>query len=540
MADLSNVSTSDLEAYQSGNLSAVSTEGLEAIQSALTPSTYLSRIGDKLSDRGEAIMEPTQAYASGQQGLLRSANQALLNGIGGGINDVIGETISTITPDFVKDLGSSALQAFGQLPSISGNTLGQDISNEAGRGLAAYGQFAEQNPALARDVSAAGNALGLATSFVPAAKAAPAVATAISGVDDTARALSALRPNIPSVSMTPSIDQVKLPVLDLAKKHNIQVGLSDLTDNETYKRLISQGEALPFSGGSRNSDAQQKSFNRAVSRTFTNEADALTPEVMESARKKLGTDFQKFTKDKDFEITPDYLTRIESLTNDVSRNVYGRDAADTFKTYVKDVEDAAGPEGIIKGDRLDALRRQFSKIARTSTDEGTAKLASDFEDGIIDLITAGDDDIAKEITDAKYRYKNYKTVQGLTIKDQVSGNVSPTQLTQKVVNSFGADAVSTGRAGDLGEIARVGQTMRKLNDSGTAKNQVFQQILNGNLGAAIPVSLLNPAAGAAQAAATGAAWLGNRALQNKDIAPKTLEDALRRVTAQQIKEIESR
>jgi len=497
--------------------------------------SFLSRIGEDLSARGDKFDDISNAYQSGQQGLARSTGQALLNTVVGGVNDVVGEGISTgagalndLSGGMLGQAGSGALSLMGRLPSIGGGTIGERLPSELANIGQQYGQFAEANPAIARDLDAAGNALGLLTAGIPATRAVRAgVEAAPEAIAGARTAVSNIpRPSISVNGMAPSIDPVKLPVIDLAKKHNIQVGLSDLTDNETYKRLISQGEALPFSQGSRNAADQQKSFNRAVSRTFTEEADALTPEIMDKARKSLGNDFQAFTKDKTFEITPAYLTKLDEINNAVSRGDYGKDAQSFYDTYKGDVDKVSSDMSLIKGDQLDRLRRQFSKTARTSPDEGLAKLASDFEDGIVELISDSDPTISKAISDAKYRYKNYKTVQGLTIKDQVSGNVSPTQLTQRVVSSFGPDAVATGRAGDLGEIARVGQTMRKLNDSGTAKNTIAQNVLNANLSAIPFGALVNPVIPAIQAAATGGAWLANRGLQSRDINPEVLKKAI--------------
>jgi hypothetical protein len=507
----------------------------QSIAHAITPNIY--------DARATKSKEIDQAQASGQQGPIQSYLQHLGNTagyatdvIGAGLglgNDVAKWAIPGLSS--AEDLGQSALSkvggAIGSLPTFNGSTLVQTVPGEVSALQKAYPVANRDIGALANIASVALPVPGVEKSVgemaldagVAGAKMAPdatklagkVAASPFKGVSTLADALN-----------TPTINPVKQPVIDLAKKHDILLGVDDLTDDEGYKRLIKQGESLPGSGASPLKEEAQKSFNRAVSRTFTDEVDHITPEVMENARKSLGSEFQDLTKDKEFSLNKDYYNKVEQIKNMASRGGYG-DAEKYIPKYLSDIEETLVGGDTIKGDRLDKLRRTFADLARTSKNDDISKLNSDFEDAITNIISSGDPEIKKQITDLKYRYKNFKTVQGLSLKDQVGGNISPTLLMNRVRNKFGEDAIATGAAGDLGEISRVGQAMRSLSDSGTASNTLAKGFLTGNTLLAVPSLLAGGVPGLAlQGAASGGGLLVNRGLQGANYTTKKIEKAL--------------
>jgi hypothetical protein len=59
---------------------------------------------------------------------------------------------------------------------------------------------------------------------------------------------------------------------------------------------------------------------------------------------------------------------------------------------------------------------------------------------------------------ANQQYANLKTIRDLVTKDQVNGNISPSALLGRVTASGAKkEAVASGRAGDLAELAAIGQ-----------------------------------------------------------------------------------
>lgn len=127
----------------------------------------LSRIGDNVDTRINQMGESAQAYVEGQQTMGETVAQNALQG-GAVFSDTLGEVASSVTPDFVKDIGKSLITNVGKLPvpmSDHGDTLATAVPNE-------LGMIAEKlGPRTMRNLEAVGNALTL----VPAGKAAASV-----------------------------------------------------------------------------------------------------------------------------------------------------------------------------------------------------------------------------------------------------------------------------------------------------------------------------------------------------------------------------
>lgn len=336
--------------------------------------------------------------------------------------------------------------------------------------------------------------------------AVPAVSAGIGAVKD------AIGPSIDDAAK-----ETAKVLKTIADKHKIPLSVDDVVDSDFYKRLIAQGEKLPFSGAKKSAAEKQTAINRAVSRTLGEESDKITPEYLNKVRKSLGNDFESFTKGKVFTPNTDLYTKLDDITNAVSRGDYGSEGAEFLTKYKSEIENLIDPStGAIKGDRLDKIRREFAETARKQGMSNIGQLAGDFEDLVVDIISDSDPKIAKAITDAKYKYKNYKTIIGIAKKDQNTGDINPVLLANRVSQKFGEDAFATGRAGDLGEIARIGQALRMPSTSGTAENIIANALLTGGAGVAYGTL------GAPGVAGLAAGTIGNRMLQNYNRNPAVL------------------
>lgn len=74
-------------------------------------------------------------------------------------------------------------------------------------------------------------------------------------------------------------------------KYGINVGPGQLSTNPTIKFLDSVVNRLPLSGGTAAKEAQQTAFNSAVANSFGENAKAVTPEVIDAAKSRIGKVF---------------------------------------------------------------------------------------------------------------------------------------------------------------------------------------------------------------------------------------------------------
>ncbi len=452
-------------------------------------------------------------------------------------NDLTGRAISAITPDFIGDAlnkgGAYVLNLAGYLPAMGGGTM-RDVASKVSGDVE---NLAKDHPRATEYAKATVN-LGLLLAGTKIGASEPVVNTAsataqatkqagrgiINVADDAAKSVATKLDDAKGL-LVPDITDAQKTVIGFAQKHKIPVELDDVSGSSFYKTLISEGKNLPFSGAAKHGEKVQKSINSAVAKTFGQNADQITPEVIASAYDDLGKKFQSFTKGKTFEVKPSFYSKIDDITNNASRGVYGTEGQTFLPKYLEDIQTLVDENGIIKGDRLDKIRIEFAKIARSRNDD-IGLMADDFEGAVLDIIGQGDKSVKKAFKDVKYQYKNLKTVQRVALKDQVDGNIRPDLLTNAVKAKFGEDAFAKGKAGDLGEIARVGQLIKdKIPNSGTSQRSGARALLMGNIGGAIPVGLAaGPAGLLHQAALTGVGLGANRFLQSRNAS--LLDDVL--------------
>lgn len=107
-------------------------------------------------DNNGNLTKPTAGAEVGPEMMLKIAS------IGPQAIGEAGKSLYNIAPQSLKDLISSAANKVGQLPSFSGNTIGQDIPQETANLAQKYQQFAQQNPGAANALGAIGNTVNIA------------------------------------------------------------------------------------------------------------------------------------------------------------------------------------------------------------------------------------------------------------------------------------------------------------------------------------------------------------------------------------------
>lgn len=186
MVDLSNVSTQDLLAYKSGDLSKVSTEGLMALHGVVAPPEkqgFFSRLGTDYSQRVANAQDLANQGVSGKQTMLETIPEMGAQLVAGPINDVVKEGMASLAP--------YAQKVAADIPGA------QAYSNAWNKGVqpavdAAGAKVAELYGKLPQRVQNAGNAIGTTAqavgTVVPAMKLAshigPTVGEAASSVQD--------------------------------------------------------------------------------------------------------------------------------------------------------------------------------------------------------------------------------------------------------------------------------------------------------------------------------------------------------------------
>lgn len=304
-----------------------------------------------------------------------------------------------------------------------------------------------------------------------------------------------------------------------AQAEGIPVGAAQLSESKPIKILSSVTEKLPLSGASTARDAQQGAFNRAVSRTFGENTDRVTSDVYGAAKSRLGAEFERLSANNSVQVTDDLLGRLSSIQDEATR--FGTD--DSARAVRNVIDEALGKvdeAGALPGRAYQSLDSQIGKLTKAGGEKAhfLGQIRETMRGAMDESISAGDKAAWQT---AREQYKALKTVRDLVAKS-TDGNISPAQLMGRVnATQAGKEAMASGRAGKLGDLAKIGQRLIKdpIPDSGTAQRL-------GTLAA-----MSSPAAGlgfpayvAAAGTLMGAGRLTNAALNSPRVARGLLSE----------------
>lgn len=308
----------------------------------------------------------------------------------------------------------------------------------------------------------------------------------------------------------------------------ITIGPGQISTNPTIRFLDSVVNKIPLTGGTASREAQQAAFNQAVSRTFGENADAITADVLENASTRIGQMFD------------DVAAKTPAIKADAAFDQQMLDAMATAQQTLTDAEMVPLTKqfdslvgkfqqggNAIDGETYQALTRKGTPLdlAMHSPNPNIRSVAGDFRDALDGALErSAAPDVLASLRDARSQWKALKTVQRLAEKGPI-GDVSPALLQGAVATSY-KGMPSVGAGGDLANLARIGQQFLKAPpSSGTAERLAIMNMLTKGGGAAAGLGglALNPgliipaavsAAGTVGAGATVAAILRSKTLAN--------------------------
>lgn len=273
------------------------------------------------------------------------------------------------------------------------------------------------------------------------------------------------------------------PVQDLvaaAERAGIRLTPAQLSDSSFLKTVSSALNKLPFTGAESVAQTQRQGFNRAVSRTFGEDAPAITDEVYSAAKQRIGGEFDRLTARNQLPLGPEVTAGLKEVSDEASRFA----GADVSKAVTSAIDEilAKSENGILPGRAYQSLDSRLGKVMKAGGEKAAfvGQLRDVLRQGMDDSISAGD---RAAWGTARQQYRNLKTIRDLVAKGTDDG-ISPTQLMGRVnATGAGKEAMASGRGGTLGELAKLGQKIKDpIPDSGTAQRLLTYLALGGGSG----------------------------------------------------------
>lgn len=305
-----------------------------------------------------------------------------------------------------------------------------------------------------------------------------------------------------------------------AEAMGIPIRFSQTSESPFVQKMSQMAGRLPGSGMGELHAEQQGAFNRAVAKTFGEDADRITPDVMANAKKRIGGDFDTVAKNSTIKFDTPLANDVGAILHEAGSTLTDSENAILHK-QVGNILDKVTGAGEIEGPTYQALTRKGAPLERAmnSSDPNVRHYAGRIKEALDDALERhAPPDMVERLKNARGQYKAMKTVEDLVEKSP-TGDISPALLMNPVRQSYGNMAYGGG--GHLADLARIGQRfMRQPPDSGTPLGTAALNLLLGAGGAGVagystgydPISMLKGAAllPATALAARGATTLLNR------------------------------
>lgn len=388
-----------------------------------------------------------QQWAGDRIAVNQAADQDLMRTTGGKIGSFTGQVAQMAAP------GTATARAGAALPAMT-------------RAALESGVFSALQPVQEGGNRVANAGMGAALGAV-GQKVAQGLGTLARGASD---------------KITPEM----VALLAKAKQAGIRVGLPELLQNPALRTMLDQMRRLPLSGGRAAEEANRKAFNRAVSQTFGENAEAITPAVYEAAKKRLGQEFERLSANATLPISPQMLAQLGRTRSEAERLAVG-DTGRVVNNWITDLLSKA-QNGVIPGKAYQSFDSKIGEAMKSGGE--SAVYLGRVRDAVrqaMDAAAPAGDKAARDL--ARRQYAALKTVRDLVAKESGEG-ISPQALLARVTSTqAGKERAARGAAGELGQLARVGQRfLRASPNSGTADRAVVNATVLGALGGTAPFS----------------------------------------------------
>jgi hypothetical protein len=318
-------------------------------------------------------------------------------GVGGGVAQGVGRlapAMASKAPALMEALASSGMRAGGAtgLKGAATRAAGGGLTGGLSAGLV--------------EPESAGMGAGLGAALPGAVRATGAAMSRLGG------------------ALLPRINQPDLAAKAI-RDYNIPLGISDIAESKMLKgaRSVLDDTWLIGRMGTKSKEKVQSAFNREVGKTFGEAAPKLTPEVMDSAKKRLGGEFDRIWNNNTVAIDAGLIQDLQAIRSRMS-SLNPEQAAQVDRQMQGLLQAAQGLD--IPGSFVNNWQAEL-RMAAEGEKGLHQKVLGDLRKSVLAAFNRSvSPDDAKALTTTQRQYKAFKTVDPLMQKAQAGVAGRPT------------------------------------------------------------------------------------------------------------------
>lgn len=419
------------------------------VASQPTALTALQGVGQAFVNTGRGIGQLIGTVSPQDVQEDRRLDEALSNTNAGTLGNLAGQGVQTLA-------AGGALGTGAKLLGLAGRATPYITSGLAG------GAFAGSQPVAPGESRAANAALGTAAGVV--GEAIPQGLSMLSG------------------KAAPAVSLAKQDAIATAQQYGIPLHLSQVTDSKMLQTLGSASKYLPFSGNTAAQAAQRTAFNRALSSTIGQQADDLTPAVMDAARAANSAGYNDLFARNAVQFQPQTISKLGAIWQQATKDLPPDHAQVVHNQISKYFDAAQANGGTIPGRLYQSVRQTVQHVEGQNSPAKylVGQVRKTMQDAANQSVGVQD---AQALQGLNQQYGNIK------ILDKALGQAQGANYTVTPANLWRLANTKYGASPEMTNLAQLGQTVLKdpIPDSGTAQRVISYGALTG--GAAMPHTL---------------------------------------------------
>ena len=303
------------------------------------------------------------------------------------------------------------------------------------------------------------------------------------------------------------------------REAGVPVDVAQATGSQFLNRMKNVLQDNPVTVGKEQEfiGAQRAAYNKAIAKTMGEDATAITPDVITTAKNRLGDIYDNLFDKHGSKISGQVYKDLASLRDDAITTLPANESA-VIKGLVDDILNKASVNrSTLTGDQYQAFKRVLDRMSMQNTN------TSGFAQEMKEVLLSGLKNSIKDPSDiallktTNKQYGNMKKIEDVVLKNP-EGNVSPSLLSNSLATKSKRNAIYAEDA-QLAKLARAGKLILepKTPNSGTTARL---------LGQALPAAL----GGAAYGAYEGDLGSVAKGAVAGYVAPKLLQKAINNPT----------
>jgi len=268
--------------------------------------------------------------------------------------------------------------------------------------------------------------------------------------------------------------------VEILRNAGVPVDVAQATGSEFLKRTKAALQDNPFTAGKEAEfiGNQQAAYNKAIAKTIGEDATAITPDVIQKAKNRLGDIYDDLYNKYGAKISGTVYKDLATVRDDALKTLPASEQT-IIKNIVDDIINKASENrSVLTGQQFQAQKRLLDRLIAQNSN------VSNYAQEVKDVLLSGlknsiksPEDIAL-LKQTNKQYGNMKKIEDVVLKD-TQGNVSPSLLSNSLATKAKRNAIYA-EDNELAKLARAGKDIlqQKLPNSGTmarmlAQNPVF-------------------------------------------------------------------